>query len=201
VVAAAAAVAAAKQCARLTPGLTTRPPWPKIMKRTPAEEAQYPWNAPQAFSSYSSTPESRRAAASERGPASTAANSGKSSAMARLRVSRSTHRLAAQLPRVGRHLMRRQDQRTPQRGRLLTPRADYQFQSSSDFGAELAAQRQGGRSMTLEPTRESAAAHDAWDYELPMHAALREKASRRGAVGASGASVPGRVRRARTAEV
>ena len=24
------------------PGLTTRPPWPKIMKRTPAEEAQYP---------------------------------------------------------------------------------------------------------------------------------------------------------------
>ena len=141
VVAAAAAVAAAKQCARLTPGLTTRPPWPKIMKRTPAEEAQYPWNAPQAFSSYSSTPESRRAAASERGPASTAANSGKSSAMARLRVSRSTHRLAAQLPRVGRHLMRRQDQRTPQRGRLPTPRADSHFQSSSDFGAELAAQR------------------------------------------------------------
>ena len=53
------------------------------MKRTAAEEAQYPWNARQAFSSYSSSPESRQAAASERGPASTAANSGKSSAMAR----------------------------------------------------------------------------------------------------------------------
>jgi hypothetical protein len=52
--------------------------------------------------------------------------------------------------------------------------------------------------MALEPTRACAAAHDAWDYELPMHAALREKASRRGAVGAS---VAGRVRRARTAEV
>ena len=97
--------------------------------------------------------------------------------------------------------MRRQDQRTPQRGRLLTPRADYQFQSSSDFGVKSATQGQGGRSMTLEPTLESAAAHDACDYELPMHVALREKASRRGAVGASGASVPGRVRRARTAEV
>ena len=47
--------------------------------------------------------------------------------------------------------------------------------------------------MALEPTRACAATHDAWDYELPMHAALREKASRRGAVGASGASVPGRV--------
>jgi hypothetical protein len=123
------------------------------MKRTPAEEAQCPGNAPQAFSSFSSTPESRQAAASQRAPASIATDSGKSSATARR-----TH-VALSLP-VGcpastswTALMRRQDQRTPQRGRLLPPRADHQFQGSSDFGAELAAQRHGGLRGLLAPAK------------------------------------------------
>ncbi len=130
-----------------------------------------------------------------------------------MRVSRLTHRLAAQPPQGRRrlHTLRYAAETNvhpstasdpPRRlfNRDVTLTSSLRVHCSSDFGVKSATQGQGGLSMALEPTRACA---DAWAPGLRTADARRSArdGTRRGAVGASSAAAAGRVRRARTAEV